>query len=180
MRNGRRHNVAVSVGGMLGGVLGTAAIRKATGITQKLPEPLHMPPMTSDPGQFVVGKVEELRGGPLAPVTHARAAKVAPWIYGLAWAAGLAAVARPLRMHRVANALLAGASLGGATWTAGYVGWLPAAGITKPVTREHPVHLLTSLAAHVLYGILVAAPIFVVERQFTRRRSLRRRLFGLL
>lgn len=174
MHNGRRHTVAVSVGGMLGGLLGTAAIQKAMGLTEKLPEPLHMPSMTNDPGQFVVGKMEELRGGPLAPVAHARASKAARWLYGLGWAAGLAALARPLRMHRLPNAVLAGASLGAIAWAAGFLGWLPAAGITKPVTREHPAHTGTALATHILYGIVVALPIFAVERRFVRRR-----IFGL-
>ena len=50
MRNGRGHTVAVSVGGMLGGALGTAAVKKAMGLTDKLPEPLHMPSMADDPG----------------------------------------------------------------------------------------------------------------------------------
>ena len=166
MRNGRLHTVAVSMGGLLGGALGTAAVEKANGLTQKLPEPLHMPTMADDPGQFVVTRVEEVRGGPLAPGVHARAAKAAFWLYGVGWAVGLASLARTLRMNRARNAVLAGASLGAVTWAAGYLGWLPATSITRPVTREHPTKTALSLAAHIVYGIAAAAPIFAVERGF--------------
>lgn len=166
MRNGRGHTVAVSVGGMLGGALGTAAVKKAMGLTDKLPEPLHMPSMADDPGQFVVARVEEVRGGPLTPATHARAARAAYWLYGVGWAVGLASLARTLRMDRAGNAVLAGAALGAVTWAAGYLGWLPAMSITRPVTREDPAKTALSVATHVLYGIAVAAPIFAVERRF--------------
>ncbi len=172
MRNGKKHTVAVSVGGIMGGLLGTAAIEKAMGLAPRLPEPLRMPELKADPAEYVVSKVEEVSGGPLPPATHARAAKASHWIYGLAWAGALAGLARPLRMHRVLNAALAGAGLGALVWAAGYVGWLPAAGLTKPVTRQEPRKLLASLAGHVLYGVLAAAPIFGVERMFLRRRIL--------
>jgi hypothetical protein len=169
MRIRRGHTVAVSVGGVLGGFLGTAAIEKATGLARKLPEPLHMPSMTEDPGQRVVARVEEVRGGPLTPVVHARAARAAHWVYGLGWAASLTVLARPLRMDRMLNAVLAGASLGAVTWAAGYLGWLPATAITRPVTREHPAKTGLSLAMHIVYGIAVALPILTVERCFPSR-----------
>src|SRR5271165_3902546 len=126
MRNGKRHTVAVSFGGMVGGLLGTAAMTKATGLSQKLPEPLHMPEVKGDPGEYLVTRAEELRGGPLPPRAHAGAVKAMHWLYGLAGASVLAPLARRLRMDRAKNAVLAGAAIGAAMWAAAYLGWLPA------------------------------------------------------
>jgi hypothetical protein len=177
MRNGRKHTVAVSVGGVLGGLVGTAAIQKAAGLSQKLPEPLHMPRMTRDPGDYVVTRVEELAGTPLSPAAHARAARAARWVYGLAWAGSLASLARPLRMDRALNAALGGAAMGALSWAAGYFGWLPRAGITEPVARERSTNTAAALIGHVLFGLLAAAPIFASERMYRRRRRpLARRL----
>jgi hypothetical protein len=173
MRNGKKHTVAVSVGGLMGGLLGTAAIEKAMGLSQKLPERLHMPELKGNPAEYVVSKAEKLSGGPLAPETHARAVKASPWIYGLAWAGALAGAARPLRMHKPLNAALAGAALGTIVWAADYLGWLPAAGLTKPITRQPRSQLASSLVGHVLCGVVAAIPIFAVERLFRRRRVFR-------
>jgi hypothetical protein len=157
----------------MGGLLGTAAIDKAIGVSRKLPEPLRMPEMTGNPSEFVVSKVEQLSGGPLPEATHARAVKASHWIYGLAWAGALAGFARPLRMHKPLNAALAGAGLGALVWAANYLGWLPAAGLTKPITRQQPGRLASSLLGHILYGLVAAAPIFAVERLFIRRKMFR-------
>jgi hypothetical protein len=175
MRNGKKHTVAVSVGGMMGGLLGAAAIEKAIGLSRKLPEPLHMPELKGNPAEYVVSKVEKLSGGPLPPESHARAVKASPWIYGLAWAGALAGFARPLRMYKPLNAALAGAALGTLVWAADYLGWLPAAGLTKPITRQQPSRLASSLVGHVLFGVVAAIPIFAVEHLFKRRR-----VFGLV
>jgi hypothetical protein len=180
MRNGRKHTVAVSVGGVLGGLVGTAAIQKAAGLSQKLPESLHMPEMARNPGDYVVSRVEELAGGPLSPRAHARAVRAAPWVYGLGWAGALASLARPLRMDRAVNAALAGAAMGALSWAAGYFGWLPRAGLTRPVVREQSTKTAAALLGHVLFGVLAAAPIFASERMYRRRRRLfaRRLLLG--
>jgi hypothetical protein len=180
MRNGRKHTVAVSVGGVLGGLVGTAAIQKAVGLSQKLPEPLHMPEMARDPGDYVVSRVEELAGGQLSPLAHARAARAARWMYGLAWAGALAPLARPLRMDRALNAALAGSAMGALSWAAGYFGWLPRTGLTRPVARERSTKIAAALLGHVLFGLLAAAPICASERMYRRRRRsrARRALFG--
>jgi hypothetical protein len=185
MRNGCKHKMALSVSGVLGGLVGTAAIQKAMGLSQKLPEPLHMPEMARDPGDYVISRVEELAGGPLGPRAHERAAQAMRWVYGLAWAGALAAFARPLRMHRPINAAAAGATMGAISWAAGYFGWLPRAGLTRPVLRERPSRTATSLLGHIAYGLLAAAPIWAAEKRyqgamhsFARRAFARGALFG--
>jgi hypothetical protein len=180
MRDGRKHRMTISVGGVLGGLVGTAALQKAMGLSQKLPEPLHMPEMVRDPGDFVISRVEELAGGPLARRTHERAARAAHWIYGLAWAAALAAFARPLKMHRPANAAIAGATMGAITWATAFFGWLPRAGLTKPVSRERASKMAAALLGHIAYGVLAAAPICAAEMLWARRgRSFRSRLLSI-
>jgi hypothetical protein len=173
MRNGRKHTVAISVGGVLGGLVGTAAIQKAMGLSQRLPEPLQMPETATDPGEYVVSRAEELAGGPLSRRTHARAVSALHWAYGVAWAGALAALSRRLKMHRAANAALAGAALGALNWAAGFTaGLLPAGGVPKPV-RERPSRAVSSLLGHVLFGVVAAVPIYAAERLFVRRRGLR-------
>jgi hypothetical protein len=140
------------------------------GMSSKLPEPLQMPEMARDPGDYVISRVEELAGGPLSPRARVRAARAMHWIYGLAWAGALAAFARPLKMHRPANALIAGAAMGALNWAAGFFGWLPRAGLIKPVRRERPSRTAASLLGHLGYGVLAAAPIWAAERRYRRRK----------
>ena len=175
MRNGKRHTVAVSFGGMVGGLLGTAALEKAMKLSERLPEPLHMPSVRGDPAEAIVTRAEALRGGPLPPRAHARAVEVTHWLYGVAWAGALAALARRLKMHRPGNAALAGAVMGAAAWAAGYLGWLPATGFTRGVRKEAASRTAMSFVGHVLYGIVSATPLCAAERMTLRRR----RLFGV-
>jgi hypothetical protein len=170
MRNGRKHTVAVSVGGVLGGLVGTAAIEKAMGLSRKLPEPLQMPEMAGDPGDFVVSRAEELVGGPLSKKVHARAARAARWTYGIGLATALAALSRRLRMYRLQNAVLAGATLGALNWAVSFAGWLPATGLTKPIAREKRSKEAAALLGQVLFGVLAAMPIYAAERFSLRRR----------
>ncbi len=179
MHNGRKHKIAISVGSVVGGLVGTAALEKAMGLSQKLPEPLQMPETHRDPGDYVVTRVEELAGSSLTPRAHARAVAAVHWLYGLAWTGALAAVARPLKMHRLVNAALAGAAMGAICWAGGYLGWLPRLGLSKPVARERPTKTAAAIVGHILYGLVAAAPICAAELAYRRRRRIfaRRALF---
>jgi hypothetical protein len=64
--------------------------------------------------------------------------------------AALYAALRPDARHP----LLEGAALGAALYAAGYLGWLPALGLTPPVTKQSPWQVLTALTQHVLYGVV--------------------------
>lgn len=55
------------------------------------------------------------------------------------------------------NSLLEGAALGLGVWAAGYLGWLPALGITPPVTEQRAEQITASLLQHALYGIVTVA-----------------------
>jgi hypothetical protein len=45
-----------------------------------------------------------------------------------------------------------GTAFGLAVWAASYLGWLPAAGIMKPATRQRPANNAVIVASHVVYG----------------------------
>ncbi|HVV87178.1 MAG TPA: hypothetical protein VHE35_29260, partial [Kofleriaceae bacterium] len=85
-----RQELGSIAGGLVGGVIGTAAIRGGMKLQQRLPAALQGPPMKQDPGEYIVERFEERRGEPLAPPAHARAAHALPWVYGLGWSSVLA------------------------------------------------------------------------------------------
>jgi len=47
----------------------------------------------------------------------------------------------------------AGAGYGLALWAAGYLGWMPAAGVWSLPWRQRPGHAVTPLLAHLAYGL---------------------------
>ena len=61
-----------------------------------------------------------------------------------------------------------GALFGVGLWGAGYLGWVPAAGILRPATRETAGRNLMMITAHALYGATTA---LVAERVLRRRRN---------
>ena len=91
--------------------------------------PETLPPIREDPGEFMVDAAED------ALPASARTARIPGWAesaaaqglavgYGLTFGALYAAV-RP----RGGPTLTDGVALGLVTWAAGYLGWLPAAGL---------------------------------------------------
>jgi len=53
-------------------------------------------------------------------------------------------------------AWLQGLAFGTAVWTVSYAGWVPALGIMQPPQRDRPGRPATMLAAHWVYGALLA------------------------
>jgi hypothetical protein len=62
-------------------------------------------------------------------------------------------------------------TMGALTWAAGYLGWLPRAGLTRPVLRERPSRTAASLLGHMACGLLAAAPICAAEIRYRARRT---------
>ncbi len=166
--------------GLLGGAMGTLFIDRALRGARHLPEALKPTDLERDPGDFVVSKVEALRHRTLPRGVHERMAHALHWAYGIGWGGlfGLALAHTDVRRPR--RALLAGAALGAAVWAVGYAGWLPAAGLARPLRRQGLPHALTSLLTHVGYGVVSSLPVLVLERAQHRtplaraRRALRR------
>ena len=53
--------------------------------------------------------------------------------------------------------LLDGAALGVGCWAAGYLGWLPASGLSDPVWRQPTAAAIAPAVRHAAYGIATVA-----------------------
>lgn len=155
--------------GALGGAIGTLLIKQTIALGRRMPERLKPPSVKRDPGDFVVSRVEELRGRPLSAPVHERVAAGLHWAYGIGWGGLLGTAVSAFRVKGARRALLAGAGMGALVWAVGYMGWMPRAGLTRPVRRQGAGHVLTSLLTHVLYGVAASAPIALIDRERRRR-----------
>jgi hypothetical protein len=117
--------------------------------------PATLPPIRRDPAEFMVEQAESAlpaaRRPALPPAGRAAAEKGLQLGYGMTFGVlyGLVAGA--------GSPVLAGVALGLATWAVGYLGWLPAAGLMPPVTRQEPARVAGPIATHVGYGIATGA-----------------------
>src|SRR5207244_2461777 len=119
-------------------------------------------------------------GEPLPEKAHHALAHSLHWLYGTTWPTLLGLAARPLGLRTRRDFLVAGAGLGAAVWAIGYLGWLPAAGLVRPVHRERPSRTLSGLASHVAYGMVTALPLAFFGGRFLGRRARLERLFARL
>lgn len=77
------------------------------------------------------------------------AAVAAHLLYGGAAGAVYGTIAAKLSAPPPAS----GVAYGLVLWAAGYLGWLPAAGVLPPPWRQRPGGALTPLVAHAVYGL---------------------------
>jgi hypothetical protein len=141
--------------GAAGGFIGTVAIQAFMGARTKwLPE--SAPPLRQHPGEFLVEQAEEaLPAGARRHIPEAAESAVAQGLgvgYGMAFGALYAALRR-----QPGNALLGGAVLGLGCWAAGYLGWLPATGLTPPIWKQSAAQVLGPVVDHLAYGVVTAA-----------------------
>ncbi|HKO15279.1 MAG TPA: hypothetical protein VJU87_03515 [Gemmatimonadaceae bacterium] len=120
-------------------------------------------PIRQDPGEFMVERVEERLPAKAADripeaAEHA-AAKSLALGYGITFGA-LYAMLRP----RPGNILAEAAALGLVTWAAGYLGWLPAAELMPPVTKQRPAQIAGPLVEHLVYGLAVVGGLAAARR----------------
>jgi hypothetical protein len=154
--------------GVLGGAFGTLLMKQSMVLASRMPDPLKPPEVRGDPAEAIVSRLEEARGRPLA--SHARLARALPWAYGISWGGLLGVGVSSLRLKTPRQTLLAGAGMGALAWAVGYVGWLPAMGLARPLKRQGAGHIATSLVTHVLFGVAAAIPIALIDRQRKKRR----------
>jgi hypothetical protein len=164
----QRHIVSI-VGGLVGGALGTAAIRNSFKHAGRIPEVIRPPAMLRDPGDYLIERIEQRRGRPLSAKLHRRSAEALAWIYGVTGPLALSALAPRLRLRRVGRALAAGAAVGAAVWAIGFLGWLPRTRLVAPVKQQGVSHHASALASHVAYGAIAALPIYAANRVAERR-----------
>jgi hypothetical protein len=141
--------------GAAGGMAGTMAIRELMTTTQQ-DVPSAVPPIREDPGEFLVDWAEEKFPDSARHYIPEGADKAAAGAlamgYGLAFGA-----AYGLLRPRGGNPIVEGLALGAACWAAGYLGWLPALGLMRPVTRQTPAQVAGPLMEHLVYGMATVA-----------------------
>ncbi|HJT31311.1 MAG TPA: hypothetical protein VJ783_04625 [Pirellulales bacterium] len=141
--------------GAAGGFAGTLALQTLLSASQKW-LPSAAPPLREHPGDFMVEKAEEAlpaRARRALPRSIETAAAQALGMgYGLTFG-GLYAALRP----RGGSPLQEGLLLGAAAWAAGYLGWLPALGLMRPVWKQTVPQALGPIAEHAVYGVATVA-----------------------
>jgi hypothetical protein len=50
-----------------------------------------------------------------------------------------------------------GIILGRANWATGYLGWLPASGLMRPIWKQKAPQAIAPIAEHTLYGMVTVA-----------------------
>lgn len=158
-------HIALGLSGVVGGALGTMFMQQGMKLSSKLPEGMQGPQMKDDPGEFVARKAEGLVVKTSLDVpagVHETFKQSLHWAYGIGWATLLGAVMPELGVRSFGGALVAGAGMGAACWAAGYIAWLPAAGIVEPVHRQGAGNVATSFFSHVAYGVIASVPVAIL------------------
>lgn len=158
-------NVVQRVGaGAAAGLASTVLIQSFMAASQKW-APQTLPPIKQDPGEFMVKKVEEVLPESVAEripeELETTAAKSLALGYGATFGA-LYASSRP----EVKRLLLEGTALGLAAWATGYLGWLPAAGLMPPISRQEPRQIAGPIVSHILFGIATVGLYRLVRQRF--------------
>lgn len=149
------------VGGMVGGTVGAALMlplfegAKRLGLLQETP-----PLRVADRAATAAAEATEA-GGPLAEGEREAAATGGHLLYGAAAGALYGLVQDELGLP----AAVTGSAYGLLLWAAGYLGWMPAAGVLPRPWRQQAGDALVPVAAHVVYGLGLG----LVERAVRRR-----------
>jgi hypothetical protein len=148
--------------GAAAGLIGTFVIQGAMALNKKF-APSAMPPVRRDPGEFVVHQAERALPTRLMQTIPEPAETIAAKASGLAYGMMFGAAYGAMR-GMTGNTLADGAILGVGVWSVGYLGWLPASGLTPPPWKQKPRQLAASIGEHVLYGVATAAAFDVIHR----------------
>src|SRR5438105_12119416 len=129
--------------GAAAGAAGTTLIRGMMMATQRF-APETLPPMKEEPGHFMVQQAKRALPQDMREKVPAKVEKTAATLlafgYGMTFGL-LFAAARP----RAEAVLLEGVALGGVTWAAGALGWLPATKLAPPVWKQKPKQVVPNL-----------------------------------
>jgi hypothetical protein len=151
--------------GAVGGAAATLLLTKSLPLSGKLPMRFRPLQPKRDPGDFIVSQGEKIIG-PLSQKMHRRAVQGMPWLYGVTWPLGLAALAGVLRLRSPGKRVAAGAALGALVWLIGFEGWLPATGLLPPAHRVPLAKNASGLASHVAYGTIASLPLAFAATRF--------------
>jgi hypothetical protein len=103
--------------------------------------------------QVVANTARKVGIRPLDRTTRNLAGWISHFAYGAA--TGTAYGLLP-RQTQLATTAAQGAVLGMGVWAAGYLGWLPAAGILPPATEQPPRRNVSLIASHLVWGMTTA------------------------
>ncbi|HEX4056509.1 MAG TPA: DUF1440 domain-containing protein [Tepidisphaeraceae bacterium] len=161
MKKEQSRSVRCSAIGLAAGLAGTAAMMVMRMFDQKY-APRTVPKTETDPGESVMHAAKDAIGALATipkPVEHA-VAMTAPFAYGAAFGA-LYGLVRRHSKHR--SALADGIVLGSVVYAAGYLGWLPTVGLTKPVWKQELPEIAGEVLRHVAYGVATAATYGMID-----------------
>ncbi len=140
--------------GAAAGLAGTVVIHFAEMALNKS-VPRSAARMRGDPGQYWVQTAEhalpEKVRQQVPDVVENVAAGSLGYFYGATWGA-LFSLIRPQSKSILTEGLI----LGLVCWAAGYLGWLPATKVMKPVWRQRPLQVANPIATHAAYGLATA------------------------
>ncbi|HWA99045.1 MAG TPA: hypothetical protein VG713_11160 [Pirellulales bacterium] len=141
--------------GALGGLAGTVAIQSLLKASQKW-APSAVPPMRDEPGHFMVHKAKQALPRSAQSSIPKPIEKGAEQLLGIGYGLTFGALCAAVRNRR-RSVVVDGALLGTLTWAAGYLGWLPAAGLMPPLWRQRTTQVAAPIAEHVVYGVITVA-----------------------
>lgn len=141
--------------GAVAGLAGTLAIQILLKTRQKY-SPESMPPIREEPGHFMLRKAKRALPKKVRHRVPEKAEEIGSKMlgagYGMTFGA-LYAAARP----KTKCAVLEGTLLGIAAWTVGYLGWLPGAGLMRPIWKQRLTQAAIPVAEHAVFGLATVA-----------------------
>jgi uncharacterized membrane protein YagU involved in acid resistance len=116
----------------------------------------------ADPGEFMIHAGKDAVGivATIPKTVEHAAAETTYFAYGAAFGA-LYGLVRGRSKHR--SALADGVVLGSVVYAAGYLGWLPIVGLTKPAWKQAFPEIAGEVLRHVAYGIATAATYGMID-----------------
>jgi hypothetical protein len=157
--------------GATAGLAGTIVIQLLRTGTQII-APQTESPMKEHPGKFMIEQAERL----LPAATRQRVPETLEdtlgQVLGLAYGVAFGARYGALRPYG-GSVARDGVALGLATWATGYLGWLPAMGLMKPVWRQQSAQVIVPIVQHAIYGMTVVCTYNTIDRTLSRRARFR-------
>ena len=137
------------LGGIVGGTAGAALMLPVFEVAKRAGLLAESPPLrVVDRAAAAAAEATET-GGPVEPADRVAAAVGSHLLYGAAAGAFYGLIQDELRLPPA----VAGPAYGVLLWAAGYLGWMPAAGVLPQPWRQHAGDALVPVLAHLAYGL---------------------------
>jgi hypothetical protein len=149
---------------LAGGMLGTWLLQRSLPLAARLPEPIRPTDVTADPAKYFVDKGQQLIGRPLPARLEKALRGSLGCAYGATGPLALGLLAARIGRHSTGRLLAAGAAMGAVIWAVGYLGWLPATGLAKPIHKNPVGRSASTLLEHLAYGTVSTVPLALTGR----------------